>query len=162
MSNVAFSVAQRGLYFLLGAAVGCAVLAFYTDHESIKQYVISLFPPSTPVAAPLKLTAADLVGTWKGKESWGSTYTIIRRKDGTFWEFYDRSQADVPSKPAKFRSKGYWSLTEKSRYAYFYTQSSCPSSLANRGPFIRDLSVISSTEISYQEEEGNGVLEKKL
>ncbi len=28
----------------------------------------------------------DLVGTWRGKESWGTTYVITRRKDGTFTE----------------------------------------------------------------------------
>ncbi|MBN8710488.1 MAG: hypothetical protein J0I10_13965 [Verrucomicrobia bacterium] len=80
---------QRILYGVLGAIITAATFGFLmlreADHTSDPQREVpqkdskSLSPDQNqPIARN------SLIGTWSGKESWGTTHTITRNADGSF------------------------------------------------------------------------------
>jgi hypothetical protein len=106
------------------------------------------------------LTAADLIGTWSGIESWGTRYTIIRSANGTFTETIDSSHADVPGNLPFITAKGRWAL-KGNQYSITYTEKSDEITNFYR---VRLFTITpkSRTCFSYSAEEGNGVSEQKL
>ena len=150
---------QRLVYFLLGiaftfAAITAAALWDSTHGFEFLNRVSQAIPWEKP-----GLGAEDLTGKWAGAESSGATYTMVRKSDGTFSEFYDYTHRNTPHPPLIVTSSGCWSLAG-SQYAYYYTKST-DASLVGRGPWIRTITAASPTEFTYFESEGNEVREKK-
>jgi len=152
-------MAQRILYFLLGIAFTCAALATIQMWDSFHEFKLQQRVRQAAAWERPPLRPEDLVGKWVGRESWGTTYTIIRQSDGTFSATYDFRLADVPRKPSIQKRSGYWSLTG-SQYAYYYTEVS-GSRVVEHRPWVTTITTISPNEFTYFESEGNGALEKK-
>jgi hypothetical protein len=161
----------RILYFVMGVAATLAAVSilmlWHEYHEfRLPEKVNEMVVKMTESA---ELLPEDLTGKWHGKESWGATYTITRKRDGTFTEVYDTTDADVHNHPAITIYSGCWSLQRgwsgngdenTYYYTFYYTKSSTPFSGEHR-PWVYILTPDSKTEFTYMEEEGNGVREKK-
>jgi hypothetical protein len=117
--------------------------------------VISIFTPQST----LSLKAAQLVGTWNGKESWGIAWKITRLNDGTFYKVIDFRLSDVPHNPSTIIVEGRYFVIG-SKYGYFYTKSPDTSFKLN-SPVIREVASLTPDKLSYRLNEGNWVEEYK-
>lgn len=147
---------QKILFFALGVLCACAPAGGFLLWNARHGYPVT--GPAAPV--PQKMPAADdLLGTWRGKQSWGIVYTITRHSDGTFSEVLDSTKASYPWQPPVIKSSGHWSL-DNARYSYYYTASTKPT-FVGQGPWIRDIEMKSPSELTYREGEGDIATEEK-
>ncbi|MGB8356496.1 MAG: hypothetical protein WCD79_21535 [Chthoniobacteraceae bacterium] len=151
---------QRVIYFLLGCAVAltlCAMLLLWhayddSPHEHTVQESLESLQK-----APVKIE--DMTGIWHGKESWGITYIINRKSDGTFTTVIDRRQSDTGGQPYIVRCKGHW-WVDDGLYAYYYSETSDPKWKDLRPwPFV--ISTFNKGELQYRVEEGCWATERK-
>jgi hypothetical protein len=158
------SILQRMLYILLGVILTCAAFFSLALRETYwrENYGIwyngKLAKAMSSESAP-PITPADLVGTWRGKESWGTTFVIVRKADGSFTEECDTSHADAPHRPATIHTEGFWSVTGNT-YAQYFTSSS-ESGWVNRPPALISNMTLKGTTFTYFPEEGNSCTEKR-
>ena len=150
---------QRLAYFLLGIVFTCAGIAAFVLWDASHEFELLNRVSQAIPWEKRGLSAEDLVGQWTGTERRGATFTMVRKSDGTFSQFYDYTHYNAPHPPLIVTSSGCWSLAG-SQYSYYYTKSTDPS-LIGRGPWIRTFTTVSPTEFTYLESEGNEVTEKK-
>jgi len=155
---------QRILYGVLGAIITAATLGFLmlreANHTSDPQREVpQKDSKSLSSDQNQPITRDSLIGTWSGKESWGTTRIITRNADGSFLEDTDFNHADVLHDPAIVHSEGYWALAGQ-YYSYYYTKSSDPSFIS-RPPIIVKIAMKNDTEIGYSMDEGNPYTEKR-
>ena len=129
-----------------GIAFACAALAMIRIWDAFHEYTLQKRLKEAASWEKPTLHPEDLVGTWLGRESWGTTYTIIRKSDGTFSKTYDFRLADVPRKPSSFKGSGYWALSG-SEYVYYYTKGAESDSVEHR-PCVRTITTVSPREFS--------------
>lgn len=103
----------------------------------------------------------DISGRWRGKESWGTSYEIIRNRDGTFVELTDYSEhaAGFANTGRTVRSEGHWKL-DGNLYRIIYVESQNKNLKgAKRSARIRPQS---GTAFTYTLDEGNPIVETKM
>jgi hypothetical protein len=148
---------------LFAVAVGCSLLLWDSRHEyRALNWLEGTDEASITLPPKAELQTEDLVGTWRGHESFGYIFVIKRAGDGTFTEVSDIRRSDLyPSSNDPFyaKSKGRWSLHGK-MYSFYYTESTNADFL-KYGPWAAEISPDSQTEFSYMIDQGNGVLETK-
>jgi len=145
----------RICYFLLGVAasvIACALLLSWDARQDYKAKKHLLDWTDKVVNPPLRFDAADLVGRWRGRESWGNTFVIVRKPDGTFTRTMDSSKSDVRHRPFMTKKSGFWSLRNSS-----YVESPT----TGGSPEITIITPRSSTEFEYKVSEGDYVTEVK-
>jgi len=150
---------QRALYFIVGAVLSFTLLSIlwawnaYNDFR-INHVVQEQF--ESKLKQPLK--TGDLVGIWHGDESWGTTYLINRKPDGTYTEVMNRKHADVAPRPYIVKSKGYWSIWN-TQYSYYETETSAPP--VDHRPLTFTILDFKPGELEYMADEGDGTTEHK-
>ena len=139
---------RLALSFVVGTMAGSAFLFIYLNWRQANDHP----PPFTP-------HRTDLVGHWEGQESWGVTFMIDRRADGTFTETRDFRRADASRQPATVTAEGRYAVDGTS-YGFYYTRSSDPAQV-NQPPVVVVLHDCTPTELNYFMAEGNGCRELK-
>lgn len=134
--------------FVVGTVAGSTFLFIYLTWRRSHDHP-PLFTPRP----------ADLVGRWEGQESWGTTFVVTRRADGTFTETRDYSRADVSHQPPTATAEGRYAVDGTS-FGFYYTKSSDPARL-NQPPVVVVLHDCTPTELNYSMDEGNGCRELK-
>lgn len=154
----------RILYVILGITIATTAFGFLmlwnANHDSrIRESIRQAFSSDLHSDREQPLDRDFLIGSWHGKESWGTTYVITRNADGSFLEDTDYNHADVLHDPPNVHSEGRWAVSGQ-YYSFYYTRSSDPS-LASRPPAIAKITTANKTEIEYTLDEGNPRIEKQ-